>query len=135
MYWRLLQPDAAIGCRQCRNFASRVEKVAFDAAQPHKVEQQLLQQDVPAPKVVTGAMESWPARAWSVQHLQQFGSVTVPVEVSYNGGDYRDLHTANSHRRFEADMQVPLSVILESMQTSSHTQTPAQVSQIGRAHV
>lgn len=128
MYWRLLQPDAAIGCRQCRNFASRVEKVAFDAAQPHKVEQQLLQQDVPAPKVVTGAMESWPARAWSVQHLQQFGSVTVPVEVSYNGGDYRDLHTANSHRRFEADMQVPLSVILESMQTSSHTQTPAQVS-------
>ena len=117
----------AAAYRQIRTFGSTIQKVAFDASRPDSLEQQLLQQASPAPVVVTGAMRNWSARNWSLQHLQQFGNVSVPVEVSYNGGDYRDLHAANSTRRFEADMQVPLSVLLDCMQASSSKQDHSDI--------
>lgn len=131
MQWTLNRQTASIACKLCRQFASKVEQFAFDAAQPHTLEERLLQQAVPVPVVVSGAMDDWPARSWSPQHLQQFRDVTVPVEVSYNGGDYRDLHVAPSSsggaRHFEADMQVPLSFLLDSMQASGTRQSPAEV--------
>lgn len=98
--------------------------VAFDPVQPHLLEQHLLQQAVPLPVVVTGAMHDWPARSWSVQHLQQFGFRIVPVEISHNGGDYRDLHAPASDRHFEADVGVPLALLLESMQAAKERQSP-----------
>lgn len=107
---------AQLTCRHNRKFASTVKVVAYDPMQPHLLEQQILQQADLVPVVVTGAMHDWPARSWSVQHLQQFGDVTVPVEVSHHGGDYRDLHAAATDRRFEADVEIRLALLLESMQ-------------------
>ena len=124
---RLVHQAAGLACRDNRKFASTVQAVAYDSLQPHVLEQQLLQQATPLPVVVTGAMHDWPARSWSAQHLQQFGNVIIPVEISHNGGDYRDLHAAAKDRRFEADVEVPLAVLLDSMQAGEGRQSPVQL--------
>ena len=127
MLVRSVYRAAALGHRQHRTFGSSVETVAYDPEQPHLLEQQLLQPATPMPIVVVGAMHDWPARSWSVQNLQQFGGVTIPVEISYNGGDYRDLHAAATTRKFESDVEIPLALLLESMQASQRGQSPADV--------
>lgn len=121
---RSVHKTAGLACRHNRKFASTVEMVAFDPAQPHLLEQHLLQQATPLPVVVTGAMHDWPARSWPVQHLQQFGGKIVPVEISHNGGDYRDLHAAASNRYFETDVGIPLALLLESMQAAKERPSP-----------
>ena len=106
-------------CTQHQGFVSEVQRFPYDAEQPGILQEQLLQQPTPAPAVVTGAMEAWKARSWSISNLAQYGHQEVPVEVSHSGGDYRDLHARpSSHRHFEADVQLPLSAVLQGMQAS-----------------
>ncbi len=107
---------------QCREVSTFVKRVAFNAERPHLLEEQLLQQSNPVPVVVTGAMDSWQARKWSISDLKQYGHIQVPVEISQNGGDYRELHAADSSRQFEADLEVPLSAVLEGMQDRDERQ-------------
>ena len=125
--WASVYQAAGLACRQSRKFASSVKTVAYDPVQPHLLEHQLLQQAAATPVVVTGAMHNWPARSWSLLNLQQFGDVTVPVEISYNGGDYRDLHATAPDRKFEADVEIPLALLLESMQASQSRQSSTGV--------
>lgn len=101
---------------QCRGICSSVQRIAYNADLPEKLEEQLLQQSNPMPIVVTGAMDGWQARTWTFANLAQYGDIAVPVEVSYNGGDYRSLHAADSHKRFEAGLEMPLSAVLQGMQ-------------------
>lgn len=100
----------------CRGLSSNVQRLAYNADHPTKLQEQLFQHPSPMPRVVTGAMDNWQARNWTRSDLMQYGDTIVPVESSHNGGDYRDLHTASSTRRFEADLEVPLSAVLQSMQ-------------------
>lgn len=112
---------------RCRGISSSVHKIAYSAEKPEQLEQQLLQQSTPAPIVVTGAMDSWKAQAWSLSDLKQYGHIEVPVEVSHNGGDYRHLHAADSSRHFEADCELPLSAVLEGMEASSEQKQSASL--------
>jgi hypothetical protein len=76
------------------------------------------------PTVINGAMtesNGWQAARWSKDDLLKAcnGDTMVPVEASFNGGDYRDLYTpphSRRRRRFEAGVPVPLSFLLEHMQ-------------------
>ena len=73
------------------------------------------------PCIITGAMteeNGWDTVNWSKDDLIAAcnGETLVPVEVSKNGGDYRDLYRtagSNSKRQFEAGVPVPLSFLLE----------------------
>lgn len=73
------------------------------------------------PFIVRGAMsDGWPVQQWdSKALLDQCGDVTVPVEVSFRGADYRSLYSS-SHRGqeelFHAGVPVPLSMLLDHMQ-------------------
>lgn len=116
--------------QRARGIASKVRTVGFDSTQPAELEVQLLQQAVQVPVVVTGALKQWEAIKWSIEDLHRlYGDVEIPIEVSYNGGDYRDLHQSQGTglRNFEADLQVPLSVLLDSMQSSITAQQPAKI--------
>ncbi|DBA90535.1 TPA: Lysine-specific demethylase 8 [Trebouxia sp. C0004] len=111
---------------QCRGLSSDVQRLAYNASPPTKLQEQLLLHPSPVPLVVTGAMNNWQARDWTRSDLMQYGDTIVPVEISHNGGDYRDLHNASSTRRFEADLEVPLSAVLQSMQDTDTRQQPVQ---------
>lgn len=113
-----------------QGLASRVQSVAFDVNQPGQLDVQLLQQPVSVPVLVTGAMKQWEAIKWSKDDLKRlYGDIPVPVEVSYHGGDYRDLHEprGTGSKGFEADMSVPLSLLLDSMRVDTAEQQPADV--------
>lgn len=113
-----------------RGIASKVKTIAFDAHQPAQLEMQLLQQSTQVPVVVTGALKQWEASKWSIEHLNKmYGHIVIPVEVSYHGGDYRHLHMPQGagKKSFEADVQVPLSVLLDSMQAGTTAQQPAEI--------
>lgn len=127
MLRRLVYHTAGLAYTQSRSLVTSVKTIAYDPAQPHLLEEQLLQQAAPTPVVITGAMHDWPATSWSVQNLQQFGGVPIPVEISYNGGDYRDLHTMASDKKFEADVEIPFAMLLESMQAGQGRQSSAEV--------
>mmetsp|Transcript_9962 Transcript_9962/g.29900 ORF Transcript_9962/g.29900 Transcript_9962/m.29900 type:complete len:327 (+) Transcript_9962:389-1369(+) len=76
------------------------------------------------PFVLRGAMEEWPARAWTPQHLaREHGDTIIPVEVSIGGGDYRDLHMPRSPaavpRSFQPDAQVALRDLLDHVHNHS----------------
>ena len=111
---------------QCRDLSSDIQRLAYNADRPTELQEQLLQHPSPAPLVVTGAMDNWQARNWTSSDLMQYGDTIVSVERSHNGGDYRDLHTESSTRRFEADLEVPLSAVLQSMQDTDTRQQPVQ---------
>lgn len=89
-----------------------------------------MQQQKQRPMVVTGALEQWEAMRWSIEDLKTlYGNIHIPVEVSYHGGDYRCLHTSegSGKKRFEADVSVPFSLLLETMQARNTAQQPTEV--------
>ncbi|CAL5218404.1 g80 [Coccomyxa viridis] len=66
----------------------------------------------------------WEAVSWSKHDLLAAcnGDTLVPVEVSIDSGDYRDLYRpaqSSSRRQFEAGVPVPLSFLLEHIQQLS----------------
>ena len=74
------------------------------------------------PAVISGAMadKEWPALRWSPDELlRRHSDMTVPVEVSTGGADYRhrDMYCpqSGSGRTFEAGVPVPLSLLLQHM--------------------
>ena len=79
------------------------------------------------PCIINGAMteaNGWEAVSWNHDDLIAAcnGEIMVPVEVSVNGGDYRDLYRAaqsSSRRQFEAGVPVPLSFLMEHVQQLS----------------
>ena len=80
------------------------------------------------PCIINGAMteeNGWNAGNWSSDDLIVAcdGETLVPVEVSINGGDYRDLYRAaegsSRRRQFEAGVPVPLSFLLQHIQQLS----------------
>lgn len=80
------------------------------------------------PAVITGAMsgKEWPALQWTLEQLlSHSGDISVPVEASSNGGDYRDLHSPRPGRGFEAGMPVPLSLLLQHMRDAEGSQQHA----------
>ena len=76
------------------------------------------------PTILTGLMTDqggWRALSWTLNDLTSAcdGDTYVPVEVSTDNGDYRDLHRSVSRypeRTFEAGVPVPLSFLAENMQ-------------------
>ena len=76
------------------------------------------------PTILNGSMTDqggWRALSWTMDDLTSAcnGDTYVPVEVSTNSGDYRDLHrsVSNGHqRKFEAGVPVPLSFLAEHIQ-------------------
>ena len=76
------------------------------------------------PTLISGAMteeNGWAATRWSEDDLAAAcnGDTLVPVEVSINGGDYRDFYRGaegSKNRQFEAGVSIPLSFLLEHMQ-------------------
>ena len=76
------------------------------------------------PTILNGSMTNqsgWRALSWTMTDLTSAcnGDTYVPVEVSTNNGDYRDLHRSVSrgpHRKFEAGVPVPLSFLAEHIQ-------------------
>ena len=79
------------------------------------------------PCIINGAMtdaNGWEAVSWSKHDLLAAcnGDTLVPVEVSIDSGDYRDLYRpaqSSSRRQFEAGVPVPLSFLLEHIQQLS----------------
>ncbi|BDA44466.1 Bifunctional peptidase and arginyl-hydroxylase JMJD5 [Coccomyxa sp. Obi] len=73
--------------------------------------------------------EGWPAAEWTPRELlERCGDREVPVEVSSGGGDYRDAYDdakCQPGRTFDASVPVPLSLLLDVMQ-STHEQEPDQ---------
>lgn len=108
--------------RQQQSISTKVQRIAYNAEHPELLEQQLLQQSEPQAVIVTGAMNNWKAMSWSISDLSQYGHLEIPVEVSHNGGDYRDQHAVSSHRHFEADVLLPLSAVLQGMQSKHNEQ-------------
>ena len=76
------------------------------------------------PTILNGSMTDqggWRALSWTMNDLTAAcsGDTYVPVEVSTNNGDYRDLHRPVSRgpqRKFEAGVPVPLSFLAEHIQ-------------------
>lgn len=76
------------------------------------------------PTILTGSMTDqcgWRALSWTWNDLTSAcgGDTYVPVEVSTDNGDYRDLHRSVSRhpeRTFEAGVLVPLSFLAEHIQ-------------------
>lgn len=72
------------------------------------------------PFIIPHALASWPASSWGFSDLLQVsGEVSVPVEASFNGGDYRDFLSeflSDSARGFQPDVLVPLRVLIEHIQ-------------------
>ena len=79
------------------------------------------------PCIINGAMteaNGWGAVSWTQDDLIAAcnGDTMVPVEVSVNGADYRDLYRSaqsSSGRQFEAGVPVPLDFLLEHIQQLS----------------
>jgi hypothetical protein len=62
--------------------------------------------------------KDWPALRWSPDELlRRHSDMTVPVEMSVGGGDWRDMYCPQpgSGRAFEAGVPVPLSLLLQHM--------------------
>lgn len=75
------------------------------------------------PFAIRGAMqEGWPAAEWTPgELLERCGDCEVPVEVSSGGGDYRDAYDdakSEPGRTFDAGVPVPLSLLLDAMQST-----------------
>jgi len=76
------------------------------------------------PTIINGALleeNGWCAMKWSNDDLTAAcnGDTMVPVEVSINGGDYRDLYNpadGGQGRQFEAGVPVPLRFLMEHIQ-------------------
>ena len=76
------------------------------------------------PTILSGSMTDqggWRALKWTMDDLTSAcnGDTYVPVEVSTNNGDYRDLHRSvsrASQRKFEAGVPVPLSFLAGHIQ-------------------
>lgn len=84
------------------------------------------------PTILNGAMreQDWCALKWTKRDLIAAcnGDTFVPVEVSVNGGDYRDLHRSSrveGQRQFDAGVPVPLSLLVDHIQQLDDA--PAQV--------
>ena len=79
------------------------------------------------PCIINGAMteeNGWNAVNWSRDDLVAAcdGETLVPVEVSVNDGDYRDLYRlaeSSRQRQFDAGVPVPLSFLLDHIQRLS----------------
>lgn len=66
--------------------------------------------------------EGWPAADWTPRDLlERCGDREVPLEVSCGGGDYRDAYDdarSRPGRTFDAGVPVPLSLLLDAMQST-----------------
>jgi hypothetical protein len=81
------------------------------------------------PFIISRALDTWPASTWCFSDLLRVsGEVAVPVEASFNGGDYRDLlsDSPTDHARgFQPDVLVPLRVLIEHIQDMETTPSPS----------
>ena len=109
---------------QASDGSSLLHLLRSELGSADQVEGRLAKLSDALPAILNGSMTDqggWRALSWTMNDLTAAcnGDTYVPVEVSTNNGDYRDLHRSVSRgpqRSFEAGVPVPLSFLAEHIQ-------------------